>query len=220
MRSPLSVQHWSGGTFVIRAVLGGALLLVAGCGDDVQSPEPAGSSVIRGSVKESDGPGVSGIQVSLSGAVSRSAATSSSGAYEFTALPAGGYEVSIELPSRYSLAEGQSGTRSVTVDEGESVTVDFEVVADGSAGTVVDVELVGLSFSPSNVQISVGQTVRWINRSSDLHTVTPEGHNAWASRSLNQQGQAFEHTFNSPGTYDYFGEPHRAAGMTGRVVVQ
>ena len=53
-----------------------------------------------------------------------------------------------------------------------------------------------------------------------LHTVTPDGHTEWARWETTSTGQSFEHTFNTPGTYDYYCEPHRGMGMTGSITVQ
>ena len=37
-----------------------------------------------------------------------------------------------------------------------------------------------LRFSPSNVTIAPGTTVRWVNGTSLGHTVTPSGHSEWS----------------------------------------
>jgi plastocyanin len=163
---------------------------------------------------------VSGATVTLSGAASRNTTTSATGAYRFEALPAGQYAVAITPPAGFGLADGQSGSKTVTVNGGGSATVDFELKPQEGSATVVEIELSGVSFSAPQVTISKGQTVRWINREAMFHTVTPDGHTEWSSASLSQVGQTFEHTFDKAGTFAYYCQPHRGAGMTGRVVVQ
>ena len=198
-----------------------SVLALAVCGEE--GGEPTSSSndrgTIAGTVREQGGSGISGVTVTLSGTASRTATTSSSGAYTFGDLEPGAYTVAVTVPEGYSLASGQTGSRSVTVSAGQSATVDFELAREGF-GSVVVVELQGTSFIPSQVTIQRGQTVRWVNRDGQFHTVTPDGHGEWSSASLNQSGQTFEHTFDDAGSFDYFCQPHRTAGMTGRVVVQ
>ena len=91
-------------------------------------------------------------------------------------------------------------------------------------GNSVTVHLTaGLRFSPATVTIAPGTTVRWINDAALGHTVTPDNAaqpGAWTSQALTTQNQVFDHTFNTPGTYNYHCEPHRLDGMTGVVVVQ
>jgi len=205
-----------------RIVLPLALSLPFGCvacSDDEPTPPSADTGTISGTVRRTTGGGVSGVQVALSGPVDRTTTTSSSGSYSFDNLEPGEYTVSIDLPDGYNLPEGSSASRSATVSAGRTVTVNFDLVAEGEENVVV-VELVGTSFSPSTVTISVGQTVRWVWVSGGAHTVTPDGHSEWSSASLNQAGHTFEHTFENAGDFPYYCVPHQSAGMTGRIVVQ
>ena len=89
-----------------------------------------------------------------------------------------------------------------------------------------------LKFDPETVTVARGTTVTWRNTSQLVHTVTddpskaanaadaqlPGGAPAWDSGNLNA-GQTFTHTFDVPGTYKYFCQPHETAGMVGTVVV-
>src|SRR5690606_3440878 len=147
-----------------RIVLPLALSLPFGCvacSDDEPTPPSADTGTISGTVRRTTGGGVSGVQVALSGPVDRTTTTSSSGSYSFDNLEPGEYTVSIDLPDGYNRPEGSSASRSATVSAGRTVTVNFDLVAEGAEDVVV-VELVGTSFSPSTVTISVGQTVRWV----------------------------------------------------------
>jgi len=208
-----------GRRIVLPLALSLAFGVIACSSDDEPTPPSADVGTIAGTVRRTSGGGVSGVEVGLSGAVNRTAVTSSSGSYSFGNLEPGEYTVSIELPNGYSLAEGSSASRSVTVAAGQTATVDFDVVADGEEDVVI-VRLVGTSFSPSTVTISVGQTVRWVWVSGGAHTVTPDGHSEWSSASLNQSGHTFEHTFENAGDFPYYCVPHQSAGMTGRIIVR
>ena len=63
-------------------------------------------------------------------------------------------------------------------------------------------------FMPSSLQISVGDTVHWLNNDVAAHTVTSgsltDGLSGVFDSGLVLGGTVFAHTFEEPGTYDYF----------------
>ena len=89
-----------------------------------------------------------------------------------------------------------------------------------------------LKFDPATVTVPRGSTITWRNASQVAHTVTddaskaakpedaalPSGAQSWDSGTLNA-GQTYSHTFDVPGTYKYFCQPHEAAGMVGTIIV-
>ncbi|MEW6441228.1 MAG: plastocyanin/azurin family copper-binding protein [bacterium] len=84
------------------------------------------------------------------------------------------------------------------------------------------VNMQDFTFDPVDVQISVGDTVQWVNNGPSAHTST-SGTNCtadgtWDSGLLNM-GQTFSQTFDTAGTFPYFCIPHCALGMTGTVTV-
>lgn len=85
---------------------------------------------------------------------------------------------------------------------------------------VVDIDLLAESFSPSEVRIEAGSTIRWRNAGTVTHTITPDGHSEWADTTLTEEGETFEHTFDTPGDFDYHCVPHLANGMTGVIRVE
>lgn len=87
-------------------------------------------------------------------------------------------------------------------------------------GDVTEVVLNNFAFSAPTVTIDRGESIRWRNSTATFHTVTPDGHQAFAARQTNAAGQTFETRFDTPGRYRYYCEPHRALGMTGEVVVR
>jgi plastocyanin len=87
-------------------------------------------------------------------------------------------------------------------------------------GDVTDIVLRNFAFSAPTITIDRGETVRWRNSTGTFHTVTPDGHQAFAERQTSTQGQTFETRFDTPGRYRYYCEPHRSLGMTGEIVVR
>ncbi|NJM56215.1 MAG: plastocyanin [Synechococcales cyanobacterium RU_4_20] len=83
-----------------------------------------------------------------------------------------------------------------------------------------------LAFQPSKLEINAGDTVAWVNNKLAPHNVVfekaPAGADA-ATFSHKQlafsPGESFSQTFETPGEYTYYCEPHRGAGMVGSIVV-
>lgn len=82
----------------------------------------------------------------------------------------------------------------------------------------------GLTFSPADITVEAGDTVRWV-RSTGTHTVTsgtgaadPEVGNLFDAP-LNTSNTSFEFTFTTAGDVPYFCRPHEGFGMTGIVRV-
>ncbi len=140
-------------------------------------------------------------------------------------------------------------TRSVA--QGESAALVFEKTglyrfalsfADGTVKSgelavvrpdIVNVDVIGISFSPKELRIKAGQTVRWINTTTQIHTVTtdpalaanpanaavPTGATPFHSGSI-EGGATFSMKLVVPGTYKYFCKPHEAMGHVGTVIVE
>ncbi|NKQ53485.1 cupredoxin family copper-binding protein [Amycolatopsis sp. K13G38] len=83
----------------------------------------------------------------------------------------------------------------------------YEKLADAQA-TSKAVEMKGYAFSPSTLQISVGDTVTWTNNDSAPHNVVVTDGPEKFSSPLIQQGQTFSHTFTQAGTYSYYCSVH------------
>jgi plastocyanin len=90
-------------------------------------------------------------------------------------------------------------------------------------------------FDPVGIHIQPGDTVRWVQL-SNYHSVSayhpdngnhelriPEQAKPWNSNVLLSEypakGSTYEYRFTVEGVYDYFCQPHEAAGMIGRIVV-
>lgn len=99
-----------------------------------------------------------------------------------------------------------------------------------------------LAFEPERIQVEAGTTVTWETTGAVGHTVTayedelPDGAAYFASGGFDSeqaavdgynegqegnvaQGETFEHTFETTGTYEYYCIPHEMNGMVGYVRV-
>jgi plastocyanin len=77
-------------------------------------------------------------------------------------------------------------------------------------------------FEPAEISVKAGTKVVW-NNQGGFHTVTGgDGQPDPASPmngTLSNPGQTYEVTFDKPGTYPYFCQPHLSLGMKGTVTV-
>jgi plastocyanin len=83
------------------------------------------------------------------------------------------------------------------------------------------------SFSPASLSVAVGETVRWRWDSANHNIVVDQqpddadwtGTDGDASKTYGE-GHTYEYTFETPGAYDYFCQPHASLGMRATVVVE
>ncbi|AUV81124.1 halocyanin domain-containing protein [Salinigranum rubrum] len=101
-------------------------------------------------------------------------------------------------------------TENLTGEE----SVEVEVGAQGNGGT--------FAFAPPAVRVSPGTTVTF-NWTSNTHNVLveqqPDGGGWEGHAPIENTGFTYEHTFETPGVYTYYCEPHLSLGMKGAVVV-
>ena len=85
-------------------------------------------------------------------------------------------------------------------------------VTMGSGGNLV--------FEPSDISISAGDTVHFVNGMLPPHNIIVEGRADLSRESLMfSPGESQDITFTDPGDYDFFCGPHQGAGMTGTIHV-
>jgi len=101
-----------------------------------------------------------------------------------------------------------------TVDQTGQDEVTVEVGVDANGGS--------FGFGPPAVRVSPGTTVtfEWV---SNTHNVVvqsqPEGADWSGDEEINNEGYSFSHTFETPGVYTYYCNPHLTTGMKGAIVV-
>jgi plastocyanin len=85
-----------------------------------------------------------------------------------------------------------------------------------------------LKFEPDTLTIKPGDTVKWVNNKLAPHNVVFDSSKmdeAVATKMSHKNlvfspGESFESTFNESGEYTYYCEPHRGAGMVGKIIVK
>ncbi len=88
-----------------------------------------------------------------------------------------------------------------------------------------------LAFEPSKLTIKAGDTVKFMNNKVPPHNVVfdeAKSANKDLAKSLSHKqllmspGQSFEASFEgaTPGDYTFYCEPHRGAGMVGKITVE
>jgi len=78
-----------------------------------------------------------------------------------------------------------------------------------------------LAFEPNTVNISPGDSVKFINNKLAPHNAVFEGHEELSHADLAfAPGESWETTFTDAGTFEFYCEPHRGAGMVGKVIVE
>jgi plastocyanin len=88
------------------------------------------------------------------------------------------------------------------------------VAAEEASGDVVNID--NFFFTPQELTVPVGTTVKWFNRDDIPHTVA-EANRVFRSKALDTD-DSYSFTFTTAGTYTYFCglHPH----MTGKVIVK
>lgn len=109
-------------------------------------------------------------------------------------------------------ADTASGATETTAPASSGASED-EGTDSATSGDAVDI--VDFSYKPENLKVSAGTTVTFTNSDKFAHTVTAKD-KSFDSGNMDE-GDTFEHTFDEPGTYDYFCSIHNS--MTGSVTV-
>jgi plastocyanin len=88
--------------------------------------------------------------------------------------------------------------------------------ADSTSSKQNTIEIKDFAFNPQTITVKSGQTITWINRDEEPHTVVSVEKQFKKSTALDTD-QTFTITTGAPGTYTYFCSVHPK--MTGTIVV-
>src|SRR4029077_18650170 len=130
----------------------------------------------------------------------------------------------------YGLALQRQGATTTTTTPGATTTT--TTLGTGTAAHTVMVGDGGaLVYTPANLTIHVGDTVRWVWGSAGHSVVSGTNGNAdnqFCSPSntgcdnppLSSKGTTYEHTFTQAGAFPYYCSVHFSLGMAGTITVQ
>lgn len=113
-----------------------------------------------------------------------------------------------------------SSGESSSGESGAGGSVPEDVVAIDT--DPADVTALDNTFDDEAIRVRAGTTVRWTNRGRQDHDIAPAEGDGWGAEVADfAPGAVYEHTFDRPGTYNYYCTIHGTAarGMVGVVVV-
>lgn len=97
----------------------------------------------------------------------------------------------------------------------------FSLAASAYAAEITMGSGGNLIFSPNELTISVGDTVKFINGELPPHNMVVKDHPELSHTDLAfMGGESFEVTFPESGDYEFQCDPHAGAGMTGIIHVE
>jgi plastocyanin len=209
------------------AVANGLIFLNLGS-SGLQIRSEANGAVLRTIVPPNAGATNSGVAVSngfvywISGSyVNAWSLPAAQGTPTTTATAGAATATSTIAPSATATAILPTATATLTTVPASTATRTGTAVATATCVPVTSLQGVSAGdffFVPQNITVTAGTTVRWTNVSTQgiPHTSSSDG-GVWDSGTLNQ-GQQFDFTFNTPGTFPYHCEFHPE--MIGSIVVQ
>jgi len=176
----------------------------------------------RGPLKESNGKAIR-IEELWALSFGNGGAAGPTNTLYFTAGPNGGSH------GLFGSIEPAAAATTTTTTPGASTTTTLGT--QGNAHTVMVGDGGALVFTPADLTIQVGDTVRWVWGSSGHSVVSGTNGNAdnqFCSPSntgcdnppLSSKGTTYEHTFTQAGTFPYYCSVHFTLGMTGTITVQ
>jgi plastocyanin len=172
----------------------------------------------------SNGTGLVGVTMTLSGAGSAAVMSDSSGNYSFSGLVNGVYTITPSLAG-FAFAPASSsqtiaGANVTAVNFTATSTTTVQLVPCPASGTT-DVSIVEFAFNPSSITIPANSIVKWTNNGTITHTATSTTVPANGSfdSGFILPGQSVCFKFTTAGTYNYWCSIHTTL-MTGVVTVQ
>lgn len=118
----------------------------------------------------------------------------------------------------------------VLADGADARRVDVETAIGAAADTTITVEFLNYGYSPDPIRVRRGDTLRLVNVTQMPHNAVfsevPDGARLESKEIgpyLTQKGDTYEFVIDEgfvPGTYEIYCTPHKALGMTGKIIVE
>lgn len=116
-------------------------------------------------------------------------------------------------PTPQTSTSAPTPTASTSTTEATNTTTTPVETSQNTAPKTVEVNIANFAFGPSSVQISVGDTVKWLNLDSVPHQIHGDNFDSGILR----HGYTYSYTFTKPGTYNYVCSTHPS--MQGTITV-
>ena len=121
-----------------------------------------------------------------------------------------------------------TATETATATETETATPTTTATPAADPDQIVAVAPGEFVFAPETFEVPVGATVQW-RWEGDFHNVKPEdggipGASDWTGTPGGESktyrtGYVYDYTFDVPGEYSYYCQPHQSLGMVGSFTV-
>lgn len=118
----------------------------------------------------------------------------------------------------------------VLADGADARRVEVETVLRATSDTTITVDLLNYGYKPNPIRVRRGDTLRLVNVTQMPHNAVfgevPDGSRLESKEIgpyLTQKGDTYEFVIGDafvPGTYEIYCTPHKALGMTGKVIVE
>ncbi len=101
---------------------------------------------------------------------------------------------------------GEMADMNMSQDTSQDSSQDSNMQASPSENEVF---IQNFAFGPEKLIIKKGTTVKWTNKDDARHDITPDNPSeSFKASELLAQGESYEFTFNTVGTYSYNCSPH------------
>lgn len=124
--------------------------------------------------------------------------------------------VTVALPAAACSGAGQPPTETFRAPGSSAAPGTAAASAPAASGQTVQVSIANFAFDPATLTIPAGTTVVWTNKDQAPHSVaSPDG--GFQSSGNLANGNTYQYTFNTPGTFAYVCGIH--SSMKATVVV-
>ncbi len=122
-------------------------------------------------------------------------------------------------PAATTAAAGSTMSPGMTMTSGTGTTAaaGSSTTAAGASSSAMMVKIQDFKFDPETLTVPVGTKITWMNADSVGHTVTGDDSSSPLKSELLKQGEKYEFTFSTAGTFNYHCQPHPF--MKGKIVV-
>jgi plastocyanin len=103
-----------------------------------------------------------------------------------------------------------------STEHSESMNPTTPPASTSQPSSTDSVTISNFSFAPAEITVKKGTTVKWTNQDSVAHTVTADSGSGPNSELL-EQGESYNFTFDTAGTFAYHCKPH--PNMKAKVIV-